>query len=668
MIGGLKQEKWIANLGDFWDLLAVNKPDREAADPLRRFTVADAVDMYNIDRWGKDFISVSDKGHLLVEPRGLGNGSIDLRDLIDQINRRGIESPVLVRFSDMLKARIATLNGAFARAIGEYKYEGDYRGVYPIKVNQNRKVVEEIVEFGKPYHYGLEVGSKPELIAAIAMHEDAEALIVCNGYKDADYIELALYASHLGKKVIIVIEKMSELSQILSVAKEVGIVPRLGIRARLSSRGAGRWEQSGGDKAKFGLSAGEILLACQRLKEADSLDKLVLLHFHLGSQISAIRSIKTALREAGRFYVELHKLGCSALEYFDVGGGLGVDYDGSQTNFASSMNYTVQEYANDVVYSLQQTCDENAAPHPTIVTEAGRAIVAHHSVLLVNVLGVSEFGYDRVPGSIPENSDPIVSKLMETCQGLTSKNVRESYHDALEYKDQTLQLFNLGHLSLEDRVLCERIFWAVARRIETIMRTMSPVPEELTKLEKALSDTYFCNFSVFQSLPDAWAIEQLFPIVPIHRLNERPTRFGILADITCDSDGKIDNFIGTREIQKVLPLHRHPTGSEEPYYLAFFLVGAYQEILGDMHNLFGDTNAVHVHLGPQNQCHIEEVVSGDTVDEVLRYVEFEPAELLRKLRGLVEKSLRQGIITLEDSKRIVKRYRESLSSYTYLES
>ena len=453
-----------------------------AQDPLRRWTAADALDTFNISRWGCGYFGINEQGNLIVTPRGEGQGAIDMKELIDELVARGIQLPILLRFSDILRARIELLCSAFNGAIKEYGYGGQYRGVYPIKVNQNRTVVEEIIEFGRPFHYGLEAGSKPELLAIMAIHQDDEALIICNGYKDEEYIETALLASKMGKKVILVVEKPTELDNIHRVAERVGIKPSLGMRARLSSRGAGRWEQSGGDFSKFGLTAAEMVEAIEKLKSWGEPETLKLLHFHLGSQISAIKSVKNALREAGRLFVELYKLGAKGLSYLDVGGGLGVDYDGSQTNFASSMNYTVQEYANDVVYALKEICDADNVPHPNIVSESGRAVAAHHSVLVVNVLGVTEFN-TNVPAQINKPAPPLVTNMWETYQGVGAKNLLESYHDAVEYKDQVLQLFNLGHLSLEHRVLCENLFWAICEKVLMISSRQAHVPEELEGLE-----------------------------------------------------------------------------------------------------------------------------------------------------------------------------------------
>ena len=635
------------------------------ADPMRRWGVSDAADIYGVARWGCGYFSVNDAGHVAVSPDGANTAEIDLRDLVEEIKARGIQLPILVRFADILRSRVRLINEAFSNAIAESGYTGEYRGVYPIKVNQSRKVVQQIIEFGEPYHYGLEAGSKPELLVVMALHKDEDALIVCNGYKDEEYIETALLASKLGRTVVLVIEKPTEVEHIYRVAERLGVRPTLGIRARLTTRGAGRWEQSGGDQSKFGLSAGEILEAVAKLSEWKMLDCFALMHFHLGSQISAIRSIKNALREAGRIYVELHKIGCSGLRYFDVGGGLGVDYDGSQTNFASSMNYTVQEYSNDIVYALQELCEETGVPPPTIVSESGRAIAAHHCVLITDILGVTEFAHYDAPKRPAGKLHPLVENLFETYEDVKTKTLLESYHDALEYKDQVLSMFNLGHLSLADRVTCEQLFWATIRRIQQISSGLSHVPEELEGIEGALSDTYFCNFSTFQSLPDSWAVGQLFPIMPIHRLDERPTRRGILADITCDSDGKIDEFIDLRDVKKVLELHPK---NGAPYHLGIFLVGAYQEILGDMHNLFGDTHTVHVSLDPEGGYCIDEVVMGDSIAEVLQYVDYSPESLLRSLRKHTEDALRAKRITLEESKQLIKRFREGLSGYTYLDT
>ncbi|HEY7372686.1 MAG TPA: biosynthetic arginine decarboxylase [Polyangia bacterium] len=629
----------------------------------RKWTVADSAEVYGVKYWGHNYFSVAESGNVQANPSGPDGPAIDLKELVDEVARRGIGLPLLIRFSDVLRSRIVELNETFKSAIAEYGYKGQFKGVYPIKVNQHRYVVEEIIRFGRPYHYGLEAGSKPELLAVMAMLDDEEALIVCNGYKDEEYIETALMASKLGRTVLIVVEKFSELGLIAETAKKIGVRPRIGIRVKLAAKGSGRWEASGGDRSKFGLSTREVVEAINFLRANDLLNCFELLHFHLGSQISAIRAVKNALREAGRFYVEVCKLG-APLKYFDAGGGLGVDYDGSQTNFASSMNYTTQEYANDIVFSLQEICDAAGVPHPTIVTESGRAVVAHHSMLVVDILGVGEFDVGKAPDKIARDTSRVVKNLFETYKEVSRKNVLESYHDALEYKEEALQLFNLGNLSLSERVVAEDVFWAICQKLLKIVREMREVPEELEGLERALSDTYFCNFSMFQSLPDIWAIDQLFPIMPIHRLGEEPTRRAVLADITCDSDGKIDHFIDRRDVKSVLELH--PVNGQD-YYLGIFLIGAYQEILGDLHNLFGNTNTVHVSLAEGGGYQIEHVVTGDTVTDVLKYVSYSREELVARVRRFAELAVRANRMSLEETRSMLRMYEEGLAGYTYLE-
>ena len=630
----------------------------------RKWTIADSAETYGIKYWSNAYFSINDLGHVICHPQGAEAGNIDLKELVDEVVRRGIGLPLLIRFSDILRSRVVDLHEAFRRAITEYGYKGDYRGVYPIKVNQHRYVVEEITQFGRPYHYGLEAGSKPELLAVMGILDDEEALIVCNGYKDEEYIETALMCSKLGRKVMIVVEKFSELELIASTARKIGVRPRIGMRIKLASKGSGRWEGSGGDRSKFGLSTREVVEAVRFLREADMLSCFELIHFHLGSQISAIRAIKNALREAGRYYVEIVKLG-APLKYFDAGGGLGVDYDGSQTNFASSMNYTLQEYANDLVFSLEEICDAAGVAQPTIVTESGRAVVAHHSMLVVDALGVGEFDVGKAPEQLPENASRVVRNLFDTWRDISTKNVREAYHDALEYREEALSLFSLGNLSLSERVVAEDVFWAICQKILKLVRDMRDVPEEFEGLERTLSDTYFCNFSMFQSLPDIWAIDQLFPIMPIHRLTEEPTRRAVLADITCDSDGKIDHFIDRRDIKNVLELHSPTPGDE--YYVGIFLAGAYQEILGDLHNLFGNTNTVHVSLAPGGGYQIEHVVTGDTVTDVLKYVSYARDDLVARVRRFAEQAVRTSGMSLEETRSLLRMYEEGLSGYTYLE-
>jgi arginine decarboxylase len=629
----------------------------------RKWTVADSTEVYGVKYWGHNYFSVAESGNMQAHPAGLEGPAIDLKELVNEVTRRGIGLPLLIRFSDVLRSRIVELNETFKNAIAEYGYKGEFKGVYPIKVNQHRYVVEEIIRFGRPYHYGLEAGSKPELLAVMAMLDDEDALIVCNGYKDEEYIETALMASKLGRTVLIVVEKFSELALIAETAKKIGVRPRIGIRVKLAAKGSGRWEASGGDRSKFGLSTREVVEGINFLRANDLLNCFELLHFHLGSQISAIRAVKNALREAGRFYTEVCKLG-APLKYFDAGGGLGVDYDGSQTNFASSMNYTTQEYANDIVFSLQEICDQAGVPHPTIVTESGRAVVAHHSMLVVDILGVGEFDVGKAPDKLARDAARVVKNLFETHKEVSRKNVLESYHDALEYKEEALQLFNLGNLSLTERVVAEDIFWAICQKLLKIIRELREVPEELDGLERALSDTYFCNFSMFQSLPDIWAIDQLFPIMPIHRLGEEPTRRAVLADITCDSDGKIDHFIDRRDVKSVLELH--PINGQD-YYLGIFLIGAYQEILGDLHNLFGNTNTVHVSLAEGGGYQIEHVVTGDTVTDVLKYVSYSREDMVARVRRFAELAVRANRMSLEETRSMLRMYEEGLAGYTYLE-
>jgi arginine decarboxylase len=629
----------------------------------RKWTVADSAEIYGVKYWGNNYFSINESGNVQAHPAGPDNGRIDLKELVDEVARRGIGLPLLIRFSDVLKSRIVELNETFRAAIAEHGYKGQYKGVYPIKVNQHRYVVEEIVQFGRPYHYGLEAGSKPELLAVMAMLDDEEALVICNGYKDEEYIETALMFSKLGRTVLIVVEKYSELQLIADVAKKMGVRPRIGVRVKLAAKGSGRWEASGGDRSKFGLSTREVVEAINFMRANDLLNCFELLHFHLGSQISAIRAVKNALREAGRFYVEVAKLG-APLKYFDAGGGLGVDYDGSQTNFASSMNYTTQEYANDIVFSLQEICDAAGVAQPTIVTESGRAIVAHHSMLVMDILGVGEFDVGKAPEKLAPDANRVLRNLFETHKDISRKNLLETYHDSLEYKEEALQLFNLGNLSLSDRVIAEDIFWAVCQKILKMLRELREVPEELDGLERALSDTYFCNFSMFQSLPDIWAIDQLFPIMPIHRLGEEPTRRAVLADITCDSDGKIDHFIDRRDVKSVLELH--PVNGQD-YYLGVFLIGAYQEILGDLHNLFGNTNTVHVSLASGGGYQIEHVVTGDTVTDVLKYVSYAREDLVARVRRFAELAVRANRMSLDETRSMLRMYEEGLAGYTYLE-
>ena len=627
------------------------------------FTVGDATELYELDRWGKGYFSISKEGHVLVHPTKDTTRAIDLKQLTDHLQLRGIALPVLIRFRDILRHRLGDIYNAFRTAINQHSYEGRYVCVYPIKVNQQRQVVEEVLDFGREYGFGLEAGSKPELLAVMAQaHNDTP--IVCNGFKDAEYIEMAMLAQKIGRNIIPVVEKYTELGLILKYAEKVGVRPQIGMRVKLAARGSGRWQGSGGYRSKFGLTVAEVLRGLEELKRHDMQDCFKLLHFHLGSQIPNIRIVKGALNEAARIYTELVKSG-AGLEYLDVGGGLGVDYDGSQTNFESSVNYTLEEYANDVVYHIQTVCDDAGVKHPTIVSESGRAIVAYHSVLIFNVLGVAAFGEEKIPDTIsPDEAEQPVIDLLETYQSLTPRNATESYHDAQQALDMAMNLFTGGYLPLEQRCQAENLYWAILVKLKKLVSQMDDVPEDLQALDDAMADTYFCNFSLFQSIPDSWAIKQLFPVMPIHRLNEKPDSHAVLGDITCDSDGKIDSFIDRRDVKRTLPLH---SVNGDPYYLGVFLVGAYQEILGDLHNLFGDTHAVHVSLDEQGNVVLDAVIKGDTVREVLDYVEFDAEVLVRKLRHDVELAVREGRVTYEESGRLLEFYEEGLQGYTYLE-
>ncbi|HEY5657183.1 MAG TPA: biosynthetic arginine decarboxylase, partial [Myxococcota bacterium] len=573
------------------------------------WTVDDSLALYNVAAWGEGFFTINPAGRVEVRPRGSDGPRIDLLELVQNLEQRGLSTPLLIRFSDILASRVRGLAQAFRQAIEEYEYRGAYRGVYPIKVNQQRHVVEEIIQYGKDLGVGLEAGSKPELLIALALLDTPDALIICNGYKDRAYIETALLAQRLGRTPVIVIDRFHELDLVIKTASELGIRPHIGVRARLIARGAGRWEDSTGDRSKFGLSAHEIVDAVERLRGEDMLECLELLHFHIGSQITAIRAHKDALAEASRIFTSLHEMG-AAPRLLDVGGGLGVDYDGSRTNFHSSRNYSTQEYANDVVAFVQEACDEASVPHPDLITEAGRAMVAHHSVLIFDVLGVGEVLSGPSPAPVTEDDPKVVQDLAEVLDEISSDSVIEAYHDAVQLKEEAATLFSLGYLDLAGRARIDRLFWACCGRILELVRELPHVPEELEDLEKALADIYYGNLSVFQSAPDHWAVKQLFPVMPIHRLDEKPTRRGVIADLTCDSDGKIDRFIDPLDVKDVLELHPF-TGA--PYYLGMFLVGAYQEILGDLHNLFGDTDAVHVTLDPEGGYRVEHVVEGDSV-------------------------------------------------------
>src|SRR6188508_109946 len=630
---------------------------RSATDVGEGWSTTDATELYEIARWGKGYFSIGPQGHVLVHPSKDPAHAIDLKQLVDRLQVRGLGLPTLIRFRDILKHRIREIHDAFQSSITQHAYQGKYICVYPIKVNQQRQVVYEVFEFGKPYGFGLEAGSKPELLAVAALADNATP-IICNGFKDAEFIEMAMLAQKIGRNVIPVVEKYTELALILEYAQKVGVRPQIGMRIKLAARGSGRWQSSGGWRSKFGLTVSEILHAVEELKSRDMLDCFKLLHFHLGSQITNIRHVKTAVTEAARAYADLAKRG-AGLEYLDIGGGLGVDYDGSQTNFESSVNYSLNEYAADVVHHVQAVCEEASVPHPTIISESGRAIAAYHACLVFGTLGVAGQGNgDENLLDIPPDSEQPLHDLVDTFKNVTARNVLESLHDAQQAMDVAMTLFSTGYVSLDQRALAENLFWAICRKIKRLTEQLEFVPEELEGLDMLLSDTYFCNFSLFQSTPDSWAIKQLFPVMPIHRLNERPTRHAVLGDITCDSDGKIDQFIDRRDVKRTLPLHKF---NGAPYYLSAFLIGAYQEILGDLHNLFGDTNTVHVSLSDQGETVLETIIKGDTVNEVLDYVEFEPSDLTTRLQTAVESAVRENRLSHQEAGSFLKFYEDGLN-------
>ncbi len=643
------------------------KPIRRGLEPS--WTLDDARELYQIRRWGGGFFDVNESGNVEVRPHKTALPSIDLHEVIQGLKERGIKTPVILAFSDLLARRLTDLHQAFQNAIGEHGYKGEYRAVYPIKVNQQRHVVEEVQACGKDFGFGLEVGSKPELLAVMGMTtETPDALIICNGFKEDKYVEFVAMAAKLGRTIIPVIENIEELRLILRQAERFEIKPRIGVRVNLNAPGAGRWKHSTGAKAKFGLSISEVLEVFAILKREGMQDCLQLLHCHLGSQIHDIRNVNAGVNELARVYVELAKMG-AGLRYMDVGGGLGVDYDGSQTNFEFSTNYSLAEYASNIVYRIMSVCDEESIPHPTIVTESGRAMVAHHSVLVFDILGSNSADRFVVPEEFAamngeETPRPILD-LVDAYKNVSERRLLECYHDALQAREEAMSLFNLGHMSLQHRSVVDQIFWATTSKIRDKCRDLDSVPEELQELETQLSDTYFGNLSIFQSLPDIWAINQIFPVMPIHRLAEQPTRHAIIADVTCDSDGKIDRFVDLRDIKKTLELHPIQHGDE--YYLAAFLVGAYQETLGDLHNLFGDTHVVHIRLDDNGKWWINHVVEGDSVREVLHYVQYEPEKLRQEIRRECERAVRDNRLTVAESQALSKAYENGLAGYTYLE-
>jgi arginine decarboxylase len=630
---------------------------------MRKWRIEDSSELYNIAGWGINYFSINEKGHVIVTPRKDGI-EVDLKELVEELLLRDVSAPMLIRFPDILDSRIEKMASCFKIASEEYLYKAQNFIIYPIKVNQMRPVVEEIVGHGKKFNIGLEAGSKPELHAVIAINTDNDSLIICNGYKDEDYIELALLAQKMGRRIFLVVEKLSELKLIIKIAKQFKIKPNLGIRIKLASSGSGKWEDSGGDVSKFGLTSSEVLEALDILEKNRMKDCLHLVHFHIGSQVNKIRRIKIAIREASQFYVQLHLNGYN-ISFVDIGGGLGVDYDGTRSsNSESSVNYSIQEYVNDVISTMVDVSDKNNLPHPNIITESGRSLTAHHSVLIFEVLEATKLPVWEEDEEIDAGDHELLKELFSLWNSLNQTRMHETWHDAQQIREEALDRFSLGLLDIQTRAKIERLFWSIAREVQQMTNGMKHVSEELLNLPKLLSDKYFCNFSLFQSLPDSWAIDQIFPIIPIQRLDEKPDRSATLQDITCDSDGKIDNFISTRNLSYYLPVHSLKL--KEPYYIGVFLVGAYQEILGDLHNLFGDTNAVHVSVDEKGYS-IDQIIDGETVAEVLEYVQYNPKKLVRTVETWVTSSVKSGIITAEEGKEFLSNYRSGLYGYTYLE-
>src|SRR5277367_5130259 len=638
-------------------------------DTAPAWNIESARALYNISRWGAKYFDINDAGHVVAKPLQDAGATVDLTDVIEEAKGRGLKFPLLIRFQDILRHRVEAINKAFQNSIAEFNYQGKYRGVFPIKVNQLREVVEEILDAGKPFDFGLEVGSKPELFAGLALQNQQGCLIICNGYKDCEFIKMALLGIKLGKKVIMVVEKLEELKQIISVSRSLGVEPLIGIRARLLSKGAGKWAESGGENAKFGLSTVELLTATEILKAENLGHCLKLLHFHIGSQVPDILTVKKAVSEAARFYAKLHKMGF-AIEFMDVGGGLGVDYDGSRSNFDSSTNYTLQEYTNDIVYYIADVCNAEKVPHPNIISESGRAIVAHHSVLVVEVFGSIE--KSRPGGNLQygDNEHPLVRELLDIRKNIAKLNKLEAYHDALERKDDAHQMFTLGMMDLPDKAKIETLYWDISQEVVKTFQGQAYVPEEIRKLEDSLGDQYLCNFSVFQSLLDQWALGQLFPIMPISRLNERPTREATLVDITCDSDGQVKKFIDLYDVRDTLPLHqlRANGNGPEPYYLGFFLMGAYQDIMGDLHNLFGRVNEVHVFLDPDEPAgyYVEEIIEGSTIGQALTSVQYDENELKRQMKSQIDEAIKSDRLKPSEGMRLLDDYERGLKEYTYL--
>ena len=626
--------------------------------------------LYNIQRWGAKYFDINDAGHVVAKPLQDAGAGVDITDVLEEAKGRGLKFPLLIRFQDILRHRVEAINKAFQSSIAEFNFTGKYRGVFPIKVNQLREVVEEILDAGKPYNFGLEVGSKPELFAGLALQNQLGGLVICNGYKDAEFIKMALLGIKLGKRVIMVVEKLEELKHIITISKSLGVEPLIGIRARLLSKGAGKWAESGGENAKFGLSTVELLTATEMLKAENLGHCLKLLHFHIGSQVPDILTVKKAVQEAARFYAKLVKMGF-AIEFMDVGGGLGVDYDGSRSAFDSSTNYSLQEYTNDIVYYIADVCNAEKVPHPDIVSESGRAIVAHHSVLVVEVFGAIEKIRPGDAFKYGESEHPLVKELLDIKKNLAKLNKLEAFHDAQERKEDAHNMFTLGVMELPDKARIENLYWEISREVVESFKGQAYIPDEIQKLEDSLGDQYLCNFSVFQSLLDHWALGQLFPIMPVSRLNEKPTREGTLVDITCDSDGAVNKFIDLRDVRDTLPMHQliaNGDGKPEPYYLGFFLMGAYQDIMGDLHNLFGRVNEVHVFLEPDEPTgyYIEEVIEGDTVIHSLTAVQYDENELKRQMKAQMDEAIKSDRMKPSEAMRLLDDYERGLKAYTYL--
>lgn len=628
-----------------------------------------ARNLYNVHRWGSKYFDINEAGHVVATPLQDDGIAVDITDVIEEARGRSLRFPLLIRFQDILRHRVEALNNAFRNSIKEFNFQGQYRGVFPIKVNQLREVVEEILEAGKPFNFGLEVGSKPELFAGLAMQPQMGSLIICNGYKDAGFIRMALLGIKLGKRVIMVVEKLEELKQIITLSKQIGVEPMIGIRARLLSKGAGKWAESGGENAKFGLSTAELLAATDMLKREGLAHCFKLIHFHIGSQVPDILTVKKAVQEATRFYAKLRKMGFD-LEFIDVGGGLGVDYDGSRSAFESSTNYTLQEYTNDIVYYIADVCNAEGVPHPDIVSESGRAIVAHHSVLIVEVFGAIEKSPAAIQFEYGENEHSIVRELLDMRKNFAKLNKLEAFHDAQERREDAHQMFTLGMMELPDKAKIESLYWEISQAVVESFKGQAYIPEEIRKLEDSLADQYLCNFSVFQSLLDHWALGQLFPIMPISRLNERPTREGTLVDITCDSDGQINKFIDLRDVRDTLPMHqlRQNGNGQEPYYLGFFLMGAYQDIMGDLHNLFGRVNEMHVFLDPDEApgYYIEEIIEGTTIVQALTSVQYDEKDLARQLKAQIDDAIKSDRMKPSEGMRWLDDYERGLREYTYL--